>query len=961
MKKSKLIVAAALSAALCLTGTLAACGGESHSLEKVDAKAATCTAPAYSAYYKCTDDNCGKIFSDEEGKNEVTLESLASGEALGHTGGTATCTVQASCTRCGTPYGDLLAHDFTGYSQVEGGHTVGCKVCQAPDPDGAFVAHKYDQMVLDDTYLKSEANCTNYATYYKLCVCGAQDEAETFEITPELGGQLGNHKVEWVKTEDGHYKICSICEKADTKTSEGTHSYGDYVTSDTDHHKECADCGYITLQATHTYTEVENEAYLATAATCTRKATYYKSCVCGVKSTETFEGSAEVSGQHTDGWTIADGTHKNVCPECGTVVVEEGAHDYVLTAQLVEGKTYKAGQSVAAADVTVNLACSVCHKDITEATPTVEVTAHTLNAGANTVSVHYSGYSASVEVTAAELENYTLTLVGATSGGGNTVSVQEGAPLPEITSTVGKTLLGYKDQHCNLYITEALPAGYTDNNLTSCLLSEAVMPEEALTLEAIYLEDAIYFAPADYQSITPAAKVGDHVRLDNGQIVTRFTWDSTKTPVQVRSKQDTGSMPVNVIAPAYGKSLMYICVINNGNSDVTLDYRTENWGFRGQMSLVAKANSTTTVPFIYSLDGSYGTYDACDHYMCVTSDIGEGESVTLDFYGYVLPLGKLAPTALEIAKTKTEYENGEKINVDDITAKLILGENDKFYVNVYNFTTDVAADETYTKDREQIEVYAYGQTGTVNLTESGSLVTWIATSFSKNLGGNKDGLTAEYVNVEGTNLTATKYTFTTGANANADFSTWPSADGNNPNTNGYSVRIPSYSGKERQLRIFVTNNGTSEISFKVYAENNGDRGGCEVTLAAGESGTYDFTVNPGTSTGCNYNFKILKNLEAGASFTIYGYFKTYDDEINALGINSGSTHQKTFKVGDTFTANKLTVDVTGSTNGNSNDVNISNFTTDLDGHVFTAEDIGEKTVTVSWNGLTTTYTITVTA
>ena len=36
-------------------------------------------------------------------------------------------------------------------------------------------------------------------------------------------------------------------------------------------------------------------------------------------------------------------------------------------------------------------------------------------------------------------------------------------------------------------------------------------------------------------------------------------------------------------------------------------------------------------------------------------------------------------------------------------------------------------------------------------------------------------------------------------------------------------------------------------------------------------------------------------------------------------------------------------------------------TTDLDGRVFTEEDIGEHTVTVTWNGLTATYKINVTA
>lgn len=164
----------------------------------------------------------------------------------------------------------------------------------------------------------------------------------------------------------------------------------------------------------------------------------------------------------------------------------------------------------------------------------------------------------------------------------------------------------------------------------------------------------------------------------------------------------------------------------------------------------------------------------------------------------------------------------------------------------------------------------------------------------------------------------------------------------------------------RTLRLYLTNNGTESISFRLYAENYGDKGGWDFTLRGGESRIYTVTVTPGQSIGCNYNIKLLQDVTADTAVTVYGYFKTYDDEIQGIGINSATICKKTFKVGETFTAKNLTVDVTDN-KGQSGDVNIANFTTDYDGHVFTEADIGTKTVTVSWNGLTTTYEITVTA
>lgn len=69
-----LTVAFVTAAALCAGVFASACNGHEHSLEKVSAVQPTCIAEGRAEYWKCSD--CGKTFSDAEGKNSVTEDEL---------------------------------------------------------------------------------------------------------------------------------------------------------------------------------------------------------------------------------------------------------------------------------------------------------------------------------------------------------------------------------------------------------------------------------------------------------------------------------------------------------------------------------------------------------------------------------------------------------------------------------------------------------------------------------------------------------------------------------------------------------------------------------------------------------------------------------------------------------------------------------------------------------------------
>ncbi|MBQ6730534.1 MAG: hypothetical protein IJR08_01330 [Bacilli bacterium] len=138
---------------------LASCAGgnntHEHNLYKVNKVDPTCVASGHEAYYKCDDPTCGKIFTDSEGKNETTLESLTIAPTGKHTGGTANCLHKAVCDVCGQEYGELGSHVF-------------------------------NKEVAESKYLAEEATCTEAAHYYKSCECGLAG-TETFHYGDPLG------------------------------------------------------------------------------------------------------------------------------------------------------------------------------------------------------------------------------------------------------------------------------------------------------------------------------------------------------------------------------------------------------------------------------------------------------------------------------------------------------------------------------------------------------------------------------------------------------------------------------------------------------------------------------------------------------------------------------------------------------------------------------------------------------
>ena len=234
------------------------------------------TSDATHHWYECDNKNC-----------DVTDNAGKKGYAE-HSGGKATCTQNAVCEFCKAEYGEKLPHDFTAET-------------------------------VDAKYLKSAATCTEKAVYYKSCaVCGLSSEGTADEATFFSGNALDHNWGAWTQNSDQktHTRIC----KRDTSHTETENCHGGTATCTAK--AVCTVCGgEYGEMAAHSFTAEKAEAqYLKSAATCTEKAIYYKSCaVCGLSSEGTADEATFFSGNALDhdwgAWTQNSDqkTHTRIC------------------------------------------------------------------------------------------------------------------------------------------------------------------------------------------------------------------------------------------------------------------------------------------------------------------------------------------------------------------------------------------------------------------------------------------------------------------------------------------------------------------------------------------------------------------------------------------------------------------------------------------------------------------------
>lgn len=336
-----------------------------HTLTAHAAVSPTHTTAGNIAYWTCN--VCNKYFSDENGETEISLndtvlpavehshssewKSDVSGhwhecscgdkaDQAAHTpGAPATETTPQTCTTCGYVITPATGH-----------------VTHTPDnskwySDGTNHWHKCGGC---EEKLDVAQHSGGTATCERKAVC---------EICGAEYGELAAHSYgKWTYYSDTqHKRVCSVnadhIEYADHAWNDGVITTAPTHTAAGVKTYTCADCGHnkaesIPATAEHTFNlEIAEARYLKSAATCTQKAVYYKSCACGERGTATFEYGGYAShtltahpaaaatctqNGNTEYWScsvcnkyFSDSTGQTEITQTQTVIL--AGHNYVFT------------------------------------------------------------------------------------------------------------------------------------------------------------------------------------------------------------------------------------------------------------------------------------------------------------------------------------------------------------------------------------------------------------------------------------------------------------------------------------------------------------------------------------------------------------------------------------------------------------------------------------------------------
>ncbi len=183
----------------------------------------------------------------------TTSSSTPSYSGCNHSGGTATCTAQAVCSKCGESYGTVKNHTYTTLKKDANYHWYACATCGAEQPNSK-VAHSgapscttqptcsvcnqvYGSVSAHD-FVNSTVYKSDGTNHWKKCAnCNAEDtanksahaggsatcltKAKCLVCNAEHGNALGHDFANSILyTSDGtnHMKKCIRCEVGDTST-----------------------------------------------------------------------------------------------------------------------------------------------------------------------------------------------------------------------------------------------------------------------------------------------------------------------------------------------------------------------------------------------------------------------------------------------------------------------------------------------------------------------------------------------------------------------------------------------------------------------------------------------------------------------------------------------------------------------------------------------------------------------
>lgn len=181
------------------------------------------------------------------------------------------------------------------------------------------------------------------------------------------------------------------------------------------------------------------------------------------------------------------------------------------------------------------------------------------------------------------------------------------------------------------------------------------------------------------------------------------------------------------------------------------------------------------------------------------------------------------------------------------------------------------------------------------------------------------------------------------------------------NDAGHQTIIPNVSsdaadGTTRTIVLHYVNYSDVQITMNLQNDGGSSKGMCKVTVPANGTASGTFTMTHKQSGTNWFNYYVDFSTDKDVSFGVYGYIYFNDGETTGTAVNTASA-KTVFKVGESFSTDGVVVTAKMNDTGARAIYAETGFTTNYDGKIFTAEDVGTHTVTVDFCGKTVTYTI----
>ena len=866
-------------------------GGHTHNLTIVEKIDATCTEAGQEAYFKC--DGCDQLFADIEGKNAI--EAPVAIAPLGHkivgvAGTEPTCTEPGiadcfKCSRC-----EAVFADANGENKIE------APVTSAP------LGHS-----LVKTSAKA-ATCTADGNneYYTCSVCkkvykDADAKTET-TVAAEIIKASGHEEVKHdakapTCTEKGWdaYVTCKNCDyttyaekaalghdeishdaKAPTCTEKGWDAYVTCKNCDYTTYAEKAALGHDEIShdaKAPTCTEIGWDAYV-TCKNCDYT-TYAEKAALGHKLTKTEAKDATcLEDGNVAYWTcssvckqiFSDAEGNNVITN--TVIPAKG---HTLSETLiVEGavKNYEPGSNFDATNLVVKLDCKDC--DYTK-----EVTGYTLSKtenlqpSDNAVVVTYvedgKTYTASIAIVVVHV-HVTGDLVP--------------AEAPNCTET--GTLAYYECEICKHKFADKDATELYESVVVPALGHDEISHDaKAPTCTDIGWDAYVTCKNCDYTTYVEKAALGHSTsKVDaKAPTCTEEGYEAYYTCSgcdKLFSDEDAKNIiPAPIVVGALG------------HDEISHDAKAPTCTDIGWDAYVTCKNCDYTTYAEKAALGHDATKTEAKESSC--TEAGNNAYWTCSVCGKVY--------SDEACTVETSVE-AETLPLAKHETNLLSDENGHWYD---------CANCDYVTDKENHSGIAYPDAApkcTVCDTEFGkaSWDGWVLfrPGIVEVAGGSVTS--ASHVTVNG--IMASQYVFGAGS-AGSDSTIWTMSDRFAYKEDKYQVRIPTVGDNERYIYLYVSNDGDTDISFRIYSENYGDKGGVDVTLAAGESGWFKYSVHTGTTVGSNVNLKLLSDLASETTVTIYGYWHLEAEEIANLDIVNRSEIKLSYRAGEKFSLPEL--------------------------------------------------------